>query len=123
MTTSNTNTQEKPFVKPPIPKFKNVPQLGTEVTLSSDDITLSTDGRNYLCRIAYDVTNDNWVTASRFNKNSNNWESVLSTGHLGIIVFLDEAPPNREFFVIRIYEIQAHGCGAYAEISEKSWDN
>lgn len=94
-----------------------VPAIGTEVKLSQGDATKSEDGRTWLCRIAYDEVQGQWVVASRFEIQSNSWVSCRQgVSQLGILVFLNDWPATDGDYTIRVSAIQRSGRGAFADI-------
>jgi hypothetical protein len=96
------------------PQQSLVPVVGTIVHFQPEDVSLSDDGVNYVCRIAYDAAADKWIIASRWNTDIKKWMPLTRSRRVGMFVFLNEKPDPADT-VIRITAIQPTGRGAYGD--------
>jgi hypothetical protein len=91
-----------------------IPVVGTVIHFQPEDVTLSADGVNYVCRITYDEDAEKWIIASRWNAHFKKWVSLTKSRRIGMFVFLNSKPEAGDN-VIRVTAIQPTGRGAYGD--------
>jgi hypothetical protein len=89
-----------------------LPSVGTEVPFCQEDISKSSDGRTYMCRIT--ELDGQWTIASRFDSATGRWISRNKKRRIGLMVFLNDAPTSRDTH-IKISAMKPNGRAVWAD--------